>query len=436
VPRPPRELLEPGYIALESSHDLADAVATRSGLNVVPIPELYTGEDKAPIAVQALPISLLGALGTATAGPPTVGRSLLRMSGHWATARYAWAFDMPGPIATLGIHPRLLRLSDPTDDVRYHRRALMSEDFGMAVASRLIRDVLRGGGTRPVALEADTIIDRLLHAGHIVRRHARSGRRSQQPDLFFGGRPAGKPVLAVVECKGSSDGRATMVDQLAAGAHQALSVAGRAIPTRHFVVGAVVTRTRRTPEVHAVEVTTEDAAVADDGDADATLEELRRLTRLDLLRFAGVRADTPDGPAVNELAPGVTAIGVEHELLLEDGEKLVLFTGLEREHASAYRDNREVDSTTAQRLGAFVRERGGLAILELEALESAARDERRAEGSPAQRAQEEWLAELRKSYAPAFVAPVMPSHDPEAEDTVASVALDGVVIALRAASLG
>ncbi len=434
MPRPPRQLLQPGYVTLESSNDLAREVASKSGLNVVPIGELHTGQGSSPVGVRTQPISLVGALGVVTAGPPVVGRSLLRMSGRWAIARYVWAFAMPSPVPGLGLPGPLIRLSDPTDDIRYHRRTLMSEDFGMAAGIHLIRDVLRGMGTRPVALECDVVLDRLVNSGHLVRRRARPGAPWKQPDLLLAGQPAGTPLLGVVECKGSSKRRSVLVPKLADGAHQAISVTGAAIPTRNFVIGAVAARAHKVLQLYAVEVIAEDRPTGETSEADATFEELRKLSRGDLLRFAGLSSNGHERAVERTVAPGIAAIGVENELPFEDADSLVLFCGLDTDYASAFADGREPGLEVTERLEGLARERGGLAATEFEALEAvpeADREDKRAGEAAVPARRHEWLGRLREMRAPPCVVPLIREDDPTLERGMGAISLDGVVIEIR-----
>jgi hypothetical protein len=133
------------------------------------------------------PIELLLALGKATA-VPSVALASLRVSSIWAVLRYLWAFEPPGA-------GDRLRLSRASEQVVRHQRALLSEQFGIAVAAWLYETEIAGG---PVE-----IIDAEWATTTPFWRPVLSRQAGPWPDyLMF---PRGRGArLTVVECKGNS----------------------------------------------------------------------------------------------------------------------------------------------------------------------------------------------------------------------------------------
>jgi hypothetical protein len=234
-------LLAPVTLAVESSDLLALKISADSGYSVRPIPELHSGH--AGYAHRRVwPISLLVALGEVTAAPLTPEGELLVWAGAWAILRYLWAFDQPGAAGEMRLH-------DVTENLHHHRRQLFSEDMSIAVAASALTARLSHRGVPPlILLDADWELERLAGLGLLTW----SG--PSRPDYIGWYGSAAGPVFVVVECKGCSSSRRESVRQLTDGVAQAISVRSTRMPTRHFVLGAVVPRGGGRMLAHAVEL--------------------------------------------------------------------------------------------------------------------------------------------------------------------------------------
>jgi hypothetical protein len=296
-----RRLTTVGSVPLESSDALAVAVGAASPYAVRPVPELYSG----PTGYGGLPttpLQLLEALGGVTAGPLTPDYELLVAAGSWAILRYLWAFDDPHRGSTE------LRTHAVTGKVRHHRRQLFSEDFGIAVAARALAEHLWINGRPPPLLDADMVVDDLAAIGAIVHTGPR------RPDYLGWLHHDAGTTLVVVECKGCSSSRAGSIQQLRAGLEQAVSVRGVGIPTRHFVVGSVVTRNTWRLFAHAIEVRPpRESLLSGRGPAPDEIDEVfRRGDDARLLRLVGAHAEAsrrlgrgePEGITARELQLG------------------------------------------------------------------------------------------------------------------------------------
>lgn len=380
-----------GAVSLESSPRLADAVnAQLDGVQVGPVRECRANGR----VRQLTPLSLLHGLGKATAGPRGVPQTLLHLAGWWPVLRYVWALE-----ARATRHGMVsLRLSAETEEVRYHRRTLLSEDFGIAAAAYLLEEDL---GV-PRLLDADQDLDRLVAAGELS---VGDGRR---PDFLA--RSADGSTWLVVEAKGCSGSRSQMAGVLAGGVAQATNVWSPGRPCRQLVVGAIAARGERSLAFQAVEVLwreddageREDADGAegpngadgssdaqgprdgdapprddrasdgDDPDAGATARLVRDLGRARALAFAGVFAEASRrrGDAAEEVAEpprtevlvaeGVRACGVTVPVAVAPGVTIEAFFGLDAALEQAYRvadDPCEEEADARRRLATIVRER-------------------------------------------------------------------------------
>ncbi|MFC4018920.1 hypothetical protein ACFOW4_13340 [Micromonospora sp. GCM10011542] len=176
--------------------------------------ELLLGLGKTTSALPGL--HLAGA-----AGLP--GLTALRTASRWAIIRYLWAFAEARPD---------LRLSALTNQVRSHQRSLFSEQFGIAVATDLVEQLILTEPARVV--DADAV------SYDAVLGPAMGGLGSHKPDYFwYNMRGRNLTDVVVLEAKGNSSGRRMTILQLARGVQQVLvpkPVPGASM--RRIVIGA------------------------------------------------------------------------------------------------------------------------------------------------------------------------------------------------------
>ncbi|MEU7843365.1 hypothetical protein AB0B39_20695 [Micromonospora sp. NPDC049114] len=304
-------LTNPGDYAVKSDKKLATAVRRalyqKTGLDVDvrPVPELAGMHVRSNVR----PFDLLFGLGRTTSALPGLhspgaaglpGLAALRTASRWAIIRYLWAFHEYRP---------QIYLSELTEQVRFHQRTLLSEHFGIAVATDLVEQFILRRPAKVVDADAVTFDPVLAEAMRNLKAH--------KPDYFWYDTHAGRVSdVVVVEVKGNSSSRQTTVRQLARGVQQVLvpvNVPGATM--RRIVIGACLrgdaleafavevpdpdTRTRRV----ALESLAEDEGsspetLADIDEADDYLNtevsqerltvEVEDLDQARLLAFAGI----------------------------------------------------------------------------------------------------------------------------------------------------
>lgn len=227
----PGGLDQPGMYAVESDQALSAAVQSALkddvDADVRPVLEL----DGLRTRKDVPPLELLLGLGRLTSALPGLhrigaggmpGLTALRTASRWAVIRYLWAFAADRPD---------LRLSELTDEVRFHQRTLLSESFGIALAADLIEGYVLPGATRVVdadAVDYDPVlaIDMAALASH-------------KPDYFWYRVDHDRLTeVVVVEVKGTTSGRRRCIEQMARGVEQVLVPARiRGVAMRRIVVG-------------------------------------------------------------------------------------------------------------------------------------------------------------------------------------------------------
>jgi hypothetical protein len=227
----PDGLAQPGMYAVESNQTLAGTVQAALkgdvGADVRPVLELTGLQAREDVP----PLDLLLGLGRLTSALPGLhrigsggmpGLTALRTASRWAVIRYLWAF---------ADHRPDLRLSDLTNEVRFHQRTLLSESFGLALAADLIERYVLPGATRVV--DADAVnYDPVLAVDMAALA-------SHKPDYFWY-RVDGDRLtdVVVVEVKGTTSGRRRCIEQMARGVEQVLVPARiRGVAMRRIVVG-------------------------------------------------------------------------------------------------------------------------------------------------------------------------------------------------------
>lgn len=237
----PAGLGVPGSFGVVSDQDLADDVQKKAqervqkklpgaaaAATVRPVRQL---EELNGSRFPVRPCDLLHGLGKTTSALPGLrlagaggmpGLMALRTSSQWAILRYLWAFADRRP---------RLGLSDLAAHVRFRQRALLSEQFGIAIATDLVERVLLPGPGEVV--DADAV----QYDPYLGGPLASLG--DHKPDYFWYVHQDGKVTdVLVVEVKGNSGRRRDTVDQLASGVAQVLvpaRVAGAR--TRRLVIG-------------------------------------------------------------------------------------------------------------------------------------------------------------------------------------------------------
>lgn len=213
----PPALSTPGTYQVESTWKLAELVSevvfrkTRREVDVHPVPEL---EDQVIIR-SVRPMELLLGLGKTTSALPGLhmagtaglpGLTALRTASRWAIIRYLWAFAEARPD---------LRLSALTHQVRNHQRSLLSEHFGIAVATDLVEQLILTEPARVV--DADAV------SYDPVLGPSMGGLGSHKPDYFwYNMRGRNLTDVVVLEAKGNTSGRRMSILQLARGVKQVL----------------------------------------------------------------------------------------------------------------------------------------------------------------------------------------------------------------------
>ncbi|WP_426503090.1 hypothetical protein ACPPVO_36460 [Dactylosporangium sp. McL0621] len=307
----PKTLAEPGRYRIESTWPLADEVRKRllhdggPSVEVRPVAELLGVYHRQPVRPQDLLLSLgkttsaLPGLGNAGAAG-LAGLTALRTASRWAIVRYLWAFSDQRPE---------LCLSALTDQVRQHQRSLLSEHFGIALATDVVeQSILR----RPASVvDADAVsYDRFL-------ARAMRDLQAHKPDYFWYRHEHGQlSEVMVVEAKGTSSGRSHAIKQLARGVAQVLvptNIAG--VSMRRIVVGARFIGGKI--HAHAIEV--------GESDADARREAVDVIRRQERQPVpAAYRQENED--LLTFVAPVDSAVAAA-ELDIEDQARLYAFAG-------------------------------------------------------------------------------------------------------------
>ncbi|MFI5960448.1 hypothetical protein [Cryptosporangium sp. NPDC051539] len=203
---------------------------TRAPLRVAPVPEF---EKLGGYRTGGIQLDLLHGLGRTTSALPGLrkagtaglpGLSALRLSSQWAIARYLWLFADEAH----------LRLSELTEEVRRHQRAVLSEHLGIALATDLVELLLVGSDFRVVDGDA------VRYDPYLEVLEKELG--AERPDYYWY-RVVDNEIgdLAIVEANGSKSS-STSIGQLARGARQvSLPAALQGVRTRRIVIGASAT---------------------------------------------------------------------------------------------------------------------------------------------------------------------------------------------------
>jgi hypothetical protein len=169
---------------------------------------------------------LLYLIGWMTAGPPNLSAETLAGAGLWAFFRYGWAFED---------HPRHVAVRPAAVAIRGRNRAVFSEATGIGASARLLTKGVFPEGPVLVA-DLDDSFDLLSTAG-LIRRPPGAAKR---PDYLMATHDSsGRWQLAVLECKGTVNGRRKAISQLATGATQAVSLTSP-LPMRCFATASAL----------------------------------------------------------------------------------------------------------------------------------------------------------------------------------------------------
>jgi hypothetical protein len=222
-------LVEPGWVVVNSDADLAERVRLNAKAlgqkhpaygprkAVTEIPELHAQ------AVEVTPFELLHEVGRATVFQQREHpRDYQRL---WAQLRYCDAFGH----GDVGLHKRLLCLTEDALAMRFHHATTQSEYLGIGFAIVIARHLLslRYPGWTWIAVDAEMALDAGFGLAQVRRRPVSRSGTSMRPDYFLlGHRPDGlrsQIRLVVLESKGTHyDGRA--VKQMGKAAFQLDSV--------------------------------------------------------------------------------------------------------------------------------------------------------------------------------------------------------------------
>jgi hypothetical protein len=312
----PAALAIPGRYAVESTWVLAEAVRRalkeRTGIDadVRPVPELVETNMRSGVT----PLGLLLGLGKTTSALPGLqaagagglpGLSALRTASRWAIIRYLWAFSDDRPA---------LRLSELTDQVRYHQRTLLSEHFGIAVATDLVEQLILDRPAQVVDADAVTYDS--------VLRSAMAGLGAHKPDYFWYCQDGTRlSDVIVVEVKGTSSGRRASLVQLARGVEQVLVpslVPGTTM--RRIVIGAGLSGGRVT--AFAVEVGEPDISTRQHAFVELRIREGDELAPTER------HAQQDGGDRLDYFDDEVDDVQAARDVLYLDQARLHTFTGL------------------------------------------------------------------------------------------------------------
>lgn len=324
----PGGIVRPGAYAVESDEALAGAIQAalkdEVDADVRPVSEL----NGIRVRDDVRPLELLLGLGRLTSALPGLhrigaggmpGLTALRTASRWAIIRYLWAF---------ADHRPDLRLSNLTDEVRFHQRTLLSESFGIALAADLINTHVLPDATRVVdadAVDYDPVlkVDMAALASH-------------KPDYFWY-RVDGDRLtdIVVVEVKGTTSGRRRCIDQMARGVEQVLVPAQvDGVAMRRIVVGTELQDWKL--KVRAVEVANPDDAVRRQAYEIVRSREPRRMT-------------VTDGRRVERFGREVAEEAALEESFVLDQVRLHAFAGVPVADPSQFANSDQVRRTLAQR---------------------------------------------------------------------------------------
>ncbi|WP_433293719.1 hypothetical protein ACQPZQ_08335 [Pseudonocardia sp. CA-142604] len=324
----PDGLARPGLYAVESDQALAGTVQAALkgdvGADVRPVLELTGVQVREDVA----PLDLLLGLGRLTSALPGLhrigaggmpGLTALRTASRWAVIRYLWAF---------ADHRPDLKLSDLTNQVRFHQRTLLSESFGLALAADLVERYVLPGATRVVdadAVDYDPVLsfDMAALASH-------------KPDYFWY-RVDGDRLtdIVVVEVKGTTSGRWRCIEQMARGVEQVLVPARiRGVAMRRIVVGTELNNGKL--KACAVEVAEPEETVRRHAYEVVRSREFRRPAALD---------DPRDDRFSREVAKEAAAA----ESLTLDQVRLHAFAGVPVTYQSLFSGSEQVRRTLERR---------------------------------------------------------------------------------------
>jgi hypothetical protein len=177
------------------------------------------------VSVQLKPIEILKTLGLAMLPPRHVRQHLA--SWHWALVRYGYLIEP----ASKANSP--LRTNELMGDYRYHHMTALSEAFGVACALSCAQGWLASGVPSSGFVHLPIDFDYLIGPGSTplpgrtapvkARMTANAKRR---PDYLIVAEDGSRGVtLLIVECKGTSKGPATAIEQLGSAMHQLEGVA-------------------------------------------------------------------------------------------------------------------------------------------------------------------------------------------------------------------
>jgi hypothetical protein len=160
--------------------------------------------------LQIRAIDLLRKIGELTT-PAWVNMATL--SASWATRRYFWAIAEANRVAAR------LRLNDDVQEMDFHQKTLLSDEFGVGMAGLVLERIF----------QADQAVDVSVALRDTRRFQNMSATSNSQPDYLMWNVDPTSPYF-VVECKGSQTSRATTMDQIRRGLEQ--------VPTLVFGRGA------------------------------------------------------------------------------------------------------------------------------------------------------------------------------------------------------
>ncbi len=218
----PATLLQQVSLEPESSHTLCREVEESKPYKKTPAKgSAPTPKRPTPVPsaarVELRPIEILQTLGLAMLPPRHVQRHLA--SWQWSLIRYGYLVD---------------RLSKPggrlvtnslVGDYRHHHMTALSEAFGvgcaLSYAQRWLRTQVPPGTTLRLPIDFDYLVGPrpVPLPGHV--KAAPVSKANRRPDcLLVADHPSRGLRLLVVECKGTSSGRARAVGQLGSAMHQ------------------------------------------------------------------------------------------------------------------------------------------------------------------------------------------------------------------------
>lgn len=251
---------------------VSDSVVCSAVLKKLPRPN--KGPCKTPNPVAGLgpcadfglrPIDMLLELGAATT-PPLPDH--LRLSARWGLLRYGWALAAP----TTALSP--LHLSSHAMKVKYHRKALQSEELGVGLACWVTKELLAARHPGAAILLADG--EQALHANALMIPGGTAlslSTTGKMPDYFgVAYDPPTATILEVVvlECKGTHTDAHVFI-QLADAMHQVEAVTVGGCTANALAIGAILNDQR----IRVYAIDPEGSALSGDVAPRHTREHLR-----------------------------------------------------------------------------------------------------------------------------------------------------------------